>query len=438
MKRSPPGQTLAEFAISLPVLLLLVFGIIEFGRAFQAWITMQNALRRAIRYATTGQYNQTLYPLNTSLGVDDPDSIVPCVDETNPSSRYFGQNGRGFPTTYQSPDGGPPVQVYEGGVESVFATWYGGKDCDPRSPEDQGLRVDLARILSIMAEARLGMAGTQLGPDPLADVTFSGMDQPWYKVWTRPPKDSGGPGWLDVLICSTRPRLDPASTTALPSSLDRRFFLDLHSDPPPSPTCAMNELPPVNNAGGATRNPEIPWLDPGGPGDAVTIVLTFNHPLVTPLGYGIYLQLQVRRTAINESFRPAPLTYLPPIELPQSGGHSLPPTPSQPPVEQPSPLPSETPAPRPTDTPQPYQSPTDTLTPSITFTPSETATGAPPDTITPTVTLFPTRTPWPPTSTPTPGPSPTASRTLPPPTATPTPTPTHVPTIPSLCGGDSC
>ena len=48
------GQTLAEFAISLPILLLLLFGILEFGRLFQSWVTIQNAARTAARYAITG------------------------------------------------------------------------------------------------------------------------------------------------------------------------------------------------------------------------------------------------------------------------------------------------------------------------------------------------------------------------------------------------
>ena len=41
------GQTLVEFALTLPILLLLLFGIIEFGRIFQAWVTLQNAARTA-------------------------------------------------------------------------------------------------------------------------------------------------------------------------------------------------------------------------------------------------------------------------------------------------------------------------------------------------------------------------------------------------------
>jgi hypothetical protein len=84
--RRRTGQTLAEFAITLPILLLLLFGIIEFGRIFQAWVTLQNSARAAARYATTGVYNTDKYQLH--LNVYDPtnsawqgdlDSIVPCL-----------------------------------------------------------------------------------------------------------------------------------------------------------------------------------------------------------------------------------------------------------------------------------------------------------------------------------------------------------------------
>src|SRR5258706_6992162 len=56
------AQSIVEFALTLPILLLLLFGIIEFGRIFQAWVTVQNAARAAIRYAVTGQYDKTDFP----------------------------------------------------------------------------------------------------------------------------------------------------------------------------------------------------------------------------------------------------------------------------------------------------------------------------------------------------------------------------------------
>ncbi len=48
------GVAMLEFALVLPVLLLLVFGIIEFGRAYNAQITLTHAAREGAReYAVT-------------------------------------------------------------------------------------------------------------------------------------------------------------------------------------------------------------------------------------------------------------------------------------------------------------------------------------------------------------------------------------------------
>jgi len=60
--RPRPGQTLVEFSLTLPLLLLLLFGIIEFGRIFQAWVTLQNAARAAARVAITGEYDKNMVP----------------------------------------------------------------------------------------------------------------------------------------------------------------------------------------------------------------------------------------------------------------------------------------------------------------------------------------------------------------------------------------
>src|SRR5690606_6340260 len=72
------------------------------------------------------------------------------------------------------------------------------------------------------------------------------------------------------------------------------------------PVCILNEQPPPD--AGATQNAGTPWIDPGGPGDTVTIVVNFNHPLVTPLGLAPYIPLQARRAAVNEAFRAADAT----------------------------------------------------------------------------------------------------------------------------------
>ncbi len=56
MTRGQKGQTLAEFGLILPALLMAIFAIIEGGRIFQAYVTVQGASREAARYAITGNW----------------------------------------------------------------------------------------------------------------------------------------------------------------------------------------------------------------------------------------------------------------------------------------------------------------------------------------------------------------------------------------------
>lgn len=48
------GQAMVELAIIMPLLLLLVFGIVEFGRIYSAYITVNHASREGARAAAVG------------------------------------------------------------------------------------------------------------------------------------------------------------------------------------------------------------------------------------------------------------------------------------------------------------------------------------------------------------------------------------------------
>jgi Flp pilus assembly protein TadG len=50
-RRSTAGATAVEFALAAPILFLLMFAIIEFGRAWWAKNSLQYAVERAARYA---------------------------------------------------------------------------------------------------------------------------------------------------------------------------------------------------------------------------------------------------------------------------------------------------------------------------------------------------------------------------------------------------
>jgi PKD repeat protein len=52
-RRRTRGQSVVEFALMLPVFLLLIFGGIDFGRVFLGWINLNNTARIAANYAAS-------------------------------------------------------------------------------------------------------------------------------------------------------------------------------------------------------------------------------------------------------------------------------------------------------------------------------------------------------------------------------------------------
>ncbi len=54
LRRSSAGQSIAEFALVVPILLLLVFGIVEFGLIVKSWQVVTDAAREGARVAVVG------------------------------------------------------------------------------------------------------------------------------------------------------------------------------------------------------------------------------------------------------------------------------------------------------------------------------------------------------------------------------------------------
>ena len=71
------GQSLAEFALVLPVLALLIFGLLDLGRAVYVYNTLANAARAGARVAAVNQNAN----INGHLRPDGPPnwSIVVCL-----------------------------------------------------------------------------------------------------------------------------------------------------------------------------------------------------------------------------------------------------------------------------------------------------------------------------------------------------------------------
>ena len=452
------GQTLVEFALSLPILLALLFGIIEFGRLFQSWVTLQNAARTAARYASTVVYNEDKY---------DIDLIVPCVptdnrgargtatittrdldaDEDTPALTYTAEIYRPFFSLNFSNedandfvDGNPDYDTiaeqrqllktlldeaanaesagndallgnevwlewygttgnayadidaaiailetnrirFNNDVvqsEHLFATWYGGQDCDPSNPIDRQRRESLVRLASIYDQARIGASGLSLERSDIPIGSPPAVESYLYSSWENPAIASDERAWFDVVVCSAARRIYGSRITEIVDNADDpnsdtdeaslRFEFDPGSPQHPYGACLMKErvLPPPPSgpdpAGGfrdqLNDNYNLPWMDPGAPGDRGTLVVTYNHPLITPLGLAPYVQIRALRAYVNETFLNADTQRaLGPSPGGGPGPEIIPDTPVPPTDEPEEPEDPPEPTPEPTDTPIPTNTP---------------------------------------------------------------------------------
>ncbi len=73
-EREQAGQAYVEFALILPLLLLLVMGIIQFGNAFRTYITLTDAVRVGARQAAI------------SRSIDPESARVPLIESKIKSS----------------------------------------------------------------------------------------------------------------------------------------------------------------------------------------------------------------------------------------------------------------------------------------------------------------------------------------------------------------
>jgi len=58
------GQSLVEFAMILPLMLVMLFGLVDFGRAFYTWLVITNAAREGAR---VGAVQQPSGAINTRI-----------------------------------------------------------------------------------------------------------------------------------------------------------------------------------------------------------------------------------------------------------------------------------------------------------------------------------------------------------------------------------
>jgi Flp pilus assembly protein TadG len=65
--KNQKGQSLVEFAIILPIILLLLMGIVEFGMMLNSYLTIQNVTREGARLGIVGGSDVEIKTLITTI-----------------------------------------------------------------------------------------------------------------------------------------------------------------------------------------------------------------------------------------------------------------------------------------------------------------------------------------------------------------------------------
>jgi Flp pilus assembly protein TadG len=104
-KGNKPAQAMVEFAIALPILLLLLYGILEAGRLLFLYSTVVTASRQAVRYgATTGQGNNGVPRYQDCQGIRSAAQAVGYLGQFDTISLAF-DGGPGTGETAYCPNG---------------------------------------------------------------------------------------------------------------------------------------------------------------------------------------------------------------------------------------------------------------------------------------------------------------------------------------------
>jgi Flp pilus assembly protein TadG len=88
LDRGSQAQALVEFALVLPLLLLLLVGIIDFGRALFVYSEVSNAAREAVRYAAVAPTIAMDYQSRAQCFLIHPRSVFPFSSKRNTSGGF--------------------------------------------------------------------------------------------------------------------------------------------------------------------------------------------------------------------------------------------------------------------------------------------------------------------------------------------------------------
>lgn len=87
--KNEKGQSLVEFAIIVPVIVMMIMGIIEFGLMFNSYLTINNSSREGARYAAVGGTDAEIVDkiISTAPNLDSTHISISIIPDENSRSR---------------------------------------------------------------------------------------------------------------------------------------------------------------------------------------------------------------------------------------------------------------------------------------------------------------------------------------------------------------
>ncbi len=119
-RRTEQGQALVEMALVLPILILIIFGIIEFGRIMNTYLIVTNAAREGARQGVVGGNDTAVQNAvkNTAYTLD-PAKLTITINPMGTRSRGAALNVR---VTYRLDIIAPVISVITGNPYIVTAS----------------------------------------------------------------------------------------------------------------------------------------------------------------------------------------------------------------------------------------------------------------------------------------------------------------------------
>ena len=172
------GQALVEFALILPIVLFLIFAILDFGRLLLAYTSASNSLREAARYATTvGQVGTRRY-LDCAGGIDSTARNVYFVNNQNITVEYLPYDDLLNPIacgaiTDAALENGDLLRITSENTVNLITPFLSGIW--------PSIRLDFVAQRTIVKEIELQTSVGDAEPD--------GLDDAWEQFWFDDPSD---------------------------------------------------------------------------------------------------------------------------------------------------------------------------------------------------------------------------------------------------------